>query len=288
MNNQMELWLESSTDKMNLNSLADGIFLEPKLEGLTGLPDIRTTSGVNAGYDGGWTSAQNFDARSIAIRGNIAKDNAADLETTRRRLATLVGQGKKETLKLSFTTQAGNVYTVFVRTISCEMALTRVLNFQPFLLQFRADDPLIYDDGASGGTEATLRVQQLMGGFEIDFELPLAIGGGADVTYITNSGSETVYPVIKFTGPLHSPTVVNRTTNEQFQIIVDILSTDTIIVDSQLRTATLNGTDIYHLIKPGSQFITIAPGSNGMVLTSETTSDTGIAEVSFKQGYISI
>lgn len=221
MNNNIQCSIESSTTSMELNSAADGIFLAPELEGLAGLPEIRTTSGVNAGYDGGWTSAQNYDARLIAIRGVIANKDIATVEATRRKLASLLGQGRKEQLTLRFTTEAGNAYTVMVRTISCEMALQRVLNKQDFLIQLRADDPLIYDDGASGGAEAILRVQQALGGFEINFGLPLAIGGSSDATAVEN-GAETVYPIIKLYGPLHSPTVVNMTTNQQMQIIADL------------------------------------------------------------------
>ena len=224
MNNSIQCSIESSTIKMELNSASDGIFIIPELEGLAGLPEIRTTSGVNAGYDGGWTSAQNYDARLIAIRGVIANNDIAQVEALRRKLASLLGQGRKESLTLKFVTEAGNAYSIAVRTISCEMALQRVLNKQDFLIQLRADDPLIYDDGASGGAEAILRVQQALGGFEINFELPLAIGGGADSTIIEN-GTEMVYPVIYLYGPLHSPTVVNRTTNQQMQILADLAYT---------------------------------------------------------------
>lgn len=288
MNNNIQCSIESSTTSMNLNSAADGIYLVPELEGLVGLPEIRTTSGVNAGYDGGWTSAQNYDARLIAIRGVIASRDVAQVEAQRRKLASLLGQGRKEQLTLRFTTEAGKAYTVIVRTISCEMALQRVLNKQDFLIQLRADDPLIYDDGASGGTEAVLRVQQALGGFEINFGLPLAISGSSDATVVEN-GAEPVYPVIKLYGPLHSPTVVNMTTNQQMQIIADLDETHgTIVIDSQARTITLNGADIYHLKTEESEFPVLAPGENRMYLTSATTSDTGYAEVKFKQGYLSI
>lgn len=291
MNNNIQCSIESSTTSMELNSAADGIFLVPELEGLAGLPEIRTTSGVNAGYDGGWTSAQNYDARLIAIRGVIANKNIAMVEAMRRKLASLLGQGRKEQLTLRFTTEAGNAYTINVRTISCEMALQRVLNKQDFLIQLRADDPLVYDDGASGGAEAILRVQQALGGFEINFDLPLAISGSSDATVVEN-GAEAVYPIIKLHGPLHSPTVVNMTTNQQMQIIADLGYTDeahdTIVIDSQARTITLNGADIYHLKTEESEFLVLAPGENRMYLTSATTSDAGYAEVKFKQGYLSI
>ncbi len=287
MNNNIQCSLESSTTKINLNSIEDGIFLQPELAGLTGLPEIRTSSGVNAGYDGGWTSAQYYDARSISINGVIVNRDVTKLEETRRKLVSLCGQGRKESLKLNFVTEAGNAYTVFVRTTGCEMSLQRVKVRQEFLLQFRADDPLIYDDGASSGTAAILHVQNALGGFEINFELPLLIGGGADVTTVEN-GPEMVYPVINLYGPLHTPKIVNQTTNQQLQISADLATNDVVTIDSQARTITLNGADIYYLKTEGSEFIEIAAGDNQLYLTSEQTSDTGYAEVKFKQGYLSI
>lgn len=261
----------------------------PELDGMTGLPEIRTSSGVNAGYDGGWTSAQNYDARLITIRGVIAHPVVSTVETIRRQLVSLVGQGRKEALTLRLTTEAGNVYTVFVRTIACTMALQRVLTSQEFQIQFRADDPLIYDDGASSGTAGILRVQRALGGFEINFNLPLFIGGGSTGTPIENGGSETVYPIISLYGPLHSPTVINSTTNQQMQILADLAyEKDVAVIDSQTRTITINGSDAYHLKADGSEFITIAPGTNDMTLTSAQTSDEGYAEIKYKQGYLSI
>lgn len=291
--NNMQLTIESSTTSMDLNDHQTGIYLVPELDGMTGLPEIRTSSGVNAGYDGGWTSAQNYDARLITIRGVIAHPVVSTVEAIRRQLVALVGQGHKETLTLRLTTEAGNVYTVFVRTIACTMALQRVLTSQEFQIQFRADDPLIYDDGASSGTAGILRVQRALGGFEINFNLPLFIGGGSTGTPIENGGSETVYPVINLYGPLHSPTVINSTTNQQMQLLADLAyeddaRRDVAVIDSQARTITINGSDAYHLKADGSEFITIAPGTNDMILTSAQTSDEGYAEIKYKQGYLSI
>lgn len=221
MNNQIQLVLKSSTTELSLNDRELGIYLTPELDGLTGLPEIRTTSGVNAGYDGGWTSAQNYDARSITIRGVIANEDVATVEQLRRQLTTLAGQGKNEELTLDLVTQAGKAYTIQVRTIALEMSLQKVLTQQEFMLQLRADDPLIYD--ASETThEALLQVAQATGGFTIDFELPLAITGSSEETIVNNEGLEQVPTVTRMYGELHNPKIINQTTNQFMQIEADL------------------------------------------------------------------
>lgn len=221
MNNQIQLVLKSSTAEMPLNDQALGIYLTPELDGLVGLPEIRTTSGVNAGYDGGWTSAQNYDARSITIRGVIANEDVATVERLRKQLVSLAGQGKSEELTLDLVTEAGNAYTLQVRTIALEMSMQSVLTQQQFMLQLRADDPLIYDAGESEH-EATLQVAQATGGFTIDFELPLAITGGSEESVVNNDGLEEVPTIVKMYGALHNPKIINQTNNEQMQIMTDL------------------------------------------------------------------
>lgn len=221
MNNQIQLVLKSSTTELSLNDHELGIYLTPELDGLTGLPEIRTTSGVNAGYDGGWTSAQNYDARSITIRGVIANEDVATVEQLRRQLTTLAGQGKNEELTLDLVTQAGKAYTIQVRTIALEMSLQKVLTQQEFMLQLRADDPLIYD-ASETGHEALLQVAQATGGFTIDFELPLAITGSSEETIVNNEGLEQVPTITRMYGALHNPKIINQTTNQFMQIEADL------------------------------------------------------------------
>lgn len=221
MNNQIQLVLKSSTTELSLNDRELGIYLTPELDGLTGLPEIRTTSGANAGYDGGWTSAQNYDARSITIRGVIANEDVATVEQLRRQLTTLAGQGKNEELTLDLVTQAGKAYTIQVRTIALEMSLQKVLTQQEFMLQLRADDPLIYD-ASETGHEALLQVAQATGGFTIDFELPLAITGSSEETVVNNEGLEQVPTITRMYGALHNPKIINQTTNQFMQIEADL------------------------------------------------------------------
>ena len=283
----MDLTLTNGTKTISLNS--DGIYLQPELEGLTGLPNIRSTSGVNAGSDGGWTSAQFFDARLISIKCVIADQSPAIVEQKRRELMSLLTLGKANPLEIRFTTESGNAYTINARVTGVTAPLGQVLKKQDVLIQLRADDPLIYAYNEEGGTIATLLVQQPSGGFEIPFTIPLTINGGEGYTSVVNSGTEAVYPIIELTGPLHNPSVVNQTGNQIIELDnLTMSATDKVVIDTQTRTVTLNGADVYDLLSEDSSFMTILPGENIMALNSDTTSDTGTAKIKFKQGFITI
>lgn len=283
----MDLTLTNGTKTISLNS--DGIYLQPELEGLTGLPNIRSTSGVNAGADGGWTSAQFFDARLISIKCVIADQNQATVEQKRRELMSLLALGKANPLEIRFTTESGNAYTINARVTGVTAPLGQILKKQDVLIQLRADDPLIYAYNEEGGTVATLLVQQPSGGFEIPFTIPLTINGGEGYTSVVNSGTEAVYPVIELTGPLHNPSVVNQTGNQIIELDnLTMSASDKVVIDTQTRTVTLNGADVYDLLSEDSSFMTILPGENIMALNSDTTSDAGTAKIKFKQGFITI
>lgn len=283
----MDLTLTNGTKTISLNS--DGIYLQPELEGLTGLPNIRSTSGVNAGADGGWTSAQFFDARLISIKCVIADQSPAIVEQKRRELMSLLALGKANPLEIRFTTESGNAYTINARVTGVTAPLGQILKKQDVLIQLRADDPLIYAYNEEGGTVATLLVQQPSGGFEIPFTIPLTINGGEGYTSVVNSGTEAVYPVIELTGPLHNPSVVNQTGNQIIELDnLTMSASDKVVIDTQTRTVTLNGADVYDLLSEDSSFMTILPGENIMALNSDTTSDAGTAKIKFKQGFITI
>ena len=222
MQNNIKVWIESSTLSFDLNSHDEGVYLISDLDGLTSLPSIRTSAGVNAGTDGGWTSAQAFDARLISLSVVIANEDVSIVESKRRLLNSLLAQSRKETLKLHFTTEAGMEFIINVRITAVTGALTNILKKQELLIQMRADDPIIYGAQGGEGADATLLVQQTQSGFEIPFDIPLLIGGGSGKVDVEDLGTEEVYPIIKMTGPLHNPTVVNETQNAEIGINADL------------------------------------------------------------------
>jgi hypothetical protein len=281
-----QLWLIGATRQINLQDPAQGYYLQPDIEGLTGLPGIRTSEGINVGKDGGWTGPQQYDARFIAIPTMIAHPNVATVEARRRDLITLLAEKR---LMLKYVTEGGSTYTTKVVVMDAPAPLKKNLHKVEMKINLKADDPLLYDFvSTGGGLVATLNVRKPGGGFEINFTLPLEISGGTDSTAVENTGTSTVAPTITLYGPLQNPTIVNQTTNQQMQILANLNVGDVIEINTQLETITMNGTDIYYLIDGTPDFIEIGPGVNSMYLTSSEGGAEGHAEVKFNSGYIGI
>lgn len=274
---------------IDLNDDRNGWTIQPELEGFAGLPPLRITDGQNAGQDGGWSTTPFYDARSLNIKGTIFAQTVTELEEKRRQLTQLAGN--RQQMMLTWVTDDGRSYSILAKTTALTMGVTSTKTIQPYQLVMRADDPTWYSSaGAGGAVVATLRRYQEGGGFTIPFKIPLAISPDTPDSPISNSGSTAVYPIITITGIAHSPKILNLTTNQYIEVMVDTKDGDTLIIDCSptRHTVTINGGNVYHGITAGSQFIHLDPGDNKLRLITKLDSDTAVAKIRYNSGYIGV
>lgn len=276
----MEVYL----DEFALN---DGIMMhmDESIEGVAGLPNIRSASGQNVGRDGGWVSRQLYDARYISFQGRIFNGDALEVEQKRREFATVL---RRKLLTLRIVTYGGQEFTAQVNVMGNQMPITWEMNVVKWKIDLQANDPLFYDNSA-GALEATI-TKLIQGGFDIPFDIPLDISPGGAPLVVNNAGNEVVYPRIEITTKATNPEIINQTTNQTMKINVSVLGTgDILVIDMRNQTITYNGLNIYGLKTEGSEFWGIDPGDNVLLLLTDVPAETAAeADIFYQSGFIGI
>lgn len=270
-------------DDFELNNAENLMYLDEPIEGVSGLPNIRSATGVNQGRDGSWVSRQLYEGRYISFQGRIFGGEPIDVENKRRELVSVL-QRKK--LKLRIITYAGMEFVTEVFVMANQMPINRELNIVKWKIDLLSEDPLFYDNSAG---ELLATVGKVMdGGFDIPFDIPFNISAGGEPSVVTNSGNETVYPIITISTPATNPKLINRATNEFMQVMTTVLDGDKLIIDMRDKTITHNGLNIYSLQRDGSTFFGLVPGVNVMEIQSDIASENSKAEVRYQSGFLGI
>lgn len=270
-------------DDFELNNAENLMYLDEPIEGVSGLPNIRSATGVNQGRDGSWVSRQLYEGRYISFQGRIFGGEPIDVENKRRELVSVL-QRKK--LKLRIITYAGMEFVTEVFVMANQMPINRELNIVKWKIDLLSEDPLFYDNSAG---ELLATVGKVMdGGFDIPFDIPFNISAGGEPSVVTNSGNETVYPIITISTPATNPKLINRATNEFMQVMTTVLDGDKLIIDMRNKTITHNGLNIYALQRDGSTFFGLVPGVNVMEIQTDVGSEKSKAEVRYQSGFLGI
>lgn len=270
-------------DDFELNNAENLMYLDEPIEGVSGLPNIRSATGVNQGRDGSWVSRQLYEGRYISFQGRIFGGEPIDVENKRRELVSVL-QRKK--LKLRIITYAGMEFITEVFVMANQMPINRELNIVKWKIDLLSEDPLFYDNSAG---ELLATVGKVMdGGFDIPFDIPFNISAGGEPSVVTNSGNETVYPIITISTPATNPKLINRATNEFMQVMTTVLEGDKLIIDMRNKTITHNGLNIYSLQRDGSTFFGLVPGVNVMEIQTDVGSENSKAEVRYQSGFLGI
>ena len=268
-----------------INDPAGAVLVHDAIEGLT-LADLRRSTGLNMGTNGGWHTLPKYGTRNIGIPITIASNDANQVTTARMNLmAALLANNGDVTLRLIKTT--GEAYLIYCYVRSADIPYGPNPLYSRFSLELVADDPVIYDD-TSGAINTAPLTKSTSGGFVYPFTYPKIYAPGNRGVTVTNNGSITVYPTITLTGSGNTPVIVNNTTGEAMTLNVITSAADTIKIENRPdgRSVLLNGSNKYD--KRSGSWISLAPGDNALELTTSTSDDSISGTVSWRGGFMSI
>lgn len=267
-----------------------GFILQTPITGFDS-PDHRTNTFSRPGRHGATISTQFYDHRLVSITGKVWGSDPTTYHANRRQFINALAIQKDDNgypvpIQCPFTTLDGESYFVNVYfdkpLFNHELPTSAV-----FMVNGVVGDPFIY--GAAQTISPSI-MQASGGGYIVPMIVPYisapAAGGSIDVF---NDGSEDAYPIITLPGTMTNPILQNQTTGKTLSLAYSIASGDTVVIDMDNQTITLNNSSSLIATKTeASDWWTLAPGSNTIRLETSTTSDTGAAVVSFYPPYVGV
>lgn len=255
------------------------------ITGVTGLgsADIRSSSFLFSGRSGGMVTDQFYGFRIITITGEIGANDMTPAQHKIDRAALQAAMPVGETFPIDITLFNGETYTTEVSLTDLKLEYKQRGYRSEFLIQFTAGDPLFYstDDGDIQTAHIT-RVTQ--GGYVTPYDLPVNWASGSSPTVVTNSGEAMYLPRIEIHDQADNPVITNQTTGERFEIDINLVDGDELVIDMQKRSLKLNGASVIGNKTNDSIWWGLAVGPNSIVLDSASGSDNVTADIYWRNG----
>lgn len=236
---------------------ANTIYTVESLEGLYGLPDLRSNDLERQDRHGVVPGVDLMGARTITAALKISTGGLGTIETAVQALAPLVRPKQTE---LPFVWQRPRTAGSIKKYINC-----RVRNFKlntnyamahgyaEATLQLLASDPRHYTLGATTTSGA----------------IPTSSAAGSATFAV--GGDFYTEPVISIVGPFNNGIITLSTApnvddtvmqGRAIRLTGNVSAAQTLVIDFAARTMTLNGSAIYSYRRTDSQWWSLTPGSN--------------------------
>lgn len=253
------------------------------IDGL-GEPDRRTTVTTKSGADGGLVVAsdQQYDSRIVSLEAFAMLESMNGLNEFRASLRKALPI--RENVLVLVSAPSGTTYGA--RAVVSNNKTSLVYSRKPRLLldldiDLTCPDPYWQDYSAENPNKVIIN-KVISGGLvwsesSLDWTTDgLVWSEGANRPTATNSGTETVYPVITITGATTNPVISNLTTGESIKVPLALTDGDVFEIDMNEETLKLNGSNVSNTIVDAAWWGLIV-GVNQLQYTS--SSDTDPAEV---------
>ena len=281
------------------------------ITGLRALAPLRTGDVPRGSADGNFSGLNYLDARMVHMDFLIAATTNA--ETAIRSVASVFGVNITDATAYAMTVGryltgilGGNTLPPSMLTIQLPGRTYPIAcfgrpdafdlpiddNYQygwvAVSAEFKVPDGVLYDLNVQ---QATCGLQSPTAGLRFPVTFPATFGSssGGSVS-VNNTGTYRTHPVIRFTGPCTTPVATLNSTGQYVGVNIGLAAGDTVIVDTQAGTITLNGTALRNNnILPGSTFFTLPTGAQSVGFsTSDAITVAGTMTVAAMPAYSGI
>jgi hypothetical protein len=269
------------------------------LDGLEDLPVIRNQDD-NRGYqDGMWTGRDFLSGRTLTFVMTIRGDSNNSMQTNLNLLQTALVPQQQGTGLLQFQLPGNDLQQINARVrrraITIDTSYSSGMATATY--EFFCPDPRYYDNtlkstdlinatSVAGRTYNRVYTATETPGAN-PFETGMFFGGGAGApNLITNDGWTTTYPIITIQGPAINPKVTNVTAGAFLLIDATIGSADELVLNTDLRTVTLNGVSRRALLNNSSTWFAAPPGTSYYTFTATGTDGNTNCVVTWRNAYI--
>lgn len=278
----------------------DSVYQILSLDGLEDLPVIRNQDD-NRGYqDGMWTGRDFLSGRTLVFTMIVRGDTNNSMQTNLNALQRNLVPQQQGTGLLQFQLPGNYLQRINARVR--RRAITIDANYSSGMAtvtyEFFCPDPRYYDDelkytdlsnSASGTIGRTYnRVYTYTAQLGANpYQTGMYYGGGTnDTNLIVNTGWTTTYPTITITGSAVNPKVINTTTGAFLQFNVSLLSSDTMVINTDLRTVTINNIDRRATLDNNSTWFAAPPGTSVYAFLATGTDANTSCLVEWRNAYI--
>lgn len=278
----------------------DSVYQIMTIDGLEDLPVIRNQDD-NRGYqDGMWTGRDFLSGRTIlmviTVRGNSNNSMSYYLDLMQK---SLIPQ-QQGTGLLQFKLPNNNLQRINARVRRRALQINN--NYSSGLAtatyEFFCPDPRYYDDElqsvdlynpaafTTGRTYDRVYTAAATPNANPN-QTGMYFGGGSAATNaITNNGWATTYPEFTITGPCINPKITNTANGNYLLVNYAMANTDTLIINTDLRTVTLNGVNRRALLNNSSTWFAADPGTSYYTFDAQGTGAGTTCLTTWRSAYI--
>jgi hypothetical protein len=257
------------------------------IDGLEDLPSLRVQDETRGYQDGMLTGRDFLNARVIVMELQIMSDANNPFTTyLAQAKANLISQTSGvSTLKLYLPGRTVQVVYGRIRRRNIRIDPQYTYGKATAHVEFFCPDPRIYND-----TQSSLLLNPITGRlrtYNRTYNLAYtATSAGAYSGTVTNAGNYETWPTFTLTGTMNAPVITNTTTGEKLSFpLVSLTGSDTLVVNSDLRTVTLNGASARNLLSTDSTWFSFDPGVTTSI-TASVASGTGLCTINYRDAYI--